>query len=97
MQGLLSFLMPLIILIVFFQFLIIRPQKKQKQYRDKMMSSIKVGDQVELTSGIVGVVDKVNEETFNLLTLESMLEVKKYAVISILSSVEEEKWIYTII
>ena len=46
-------------LVVFFQFLIIRPQKKQKQFRDQMMNSIKIGDQVELTSGIIGVVDAI--------------------------------------
>jgi len=91
MQGVLSFLMPLIILVVFFQFLIIRPQKKQKQFRDKMMSSIKVGDRVELTSGIIGVVHTINDDTFELQTLENKLEIKKYAVISILSSTEEEK------
>jgi|688.fasta_scaffold637584_2 preprotein translocase subunit YajC len=90
MQGLLSFLMPLIILVVFFQFLIIRPQKKQKQFRDQMMNSIKIGDQVELTSGIIGVVDAMNEDAINLQTLDSKIEVKKYAVISIISTTEEE-------
>lgn len=42
---------------------IIRPQQRRQQAMGKMQKSLSVGDEVMLTSGIIGVVRSLDEET----------------------------------
>ena len=62
MQDLASTLLPLIAIALVFWLLIIRPQsRKQRELRD-MQTSLSVGDEVVLTSGIHGVVRGVDSD-----------------------------------
>jgi preprotein translocase subunit YajC len=59
--GFLIQILPLVGMVVLFYFLLIRPQQKRmKQHRD-MVAAVKRGDQVVLSSGIIGKVSKVDE------------------------------------
>ena len=60
-----SFL-PLVLMFAVLYFLMIRPQKKQKEQRE-MISALTVGDEVLTSGGIVGKITKVSE---NFLTLQ---------------------------
>ena len=61
-QGLVSFLLPIVLIFAVFYFLLIRPQqKKAKQHRD-MVDAVKRGDRVVTAGGILGKVIKVGEE-----------------------------------
>jgi preprotein translocase subunit YajC len=55
-----SFL-PLIILFAIFYFLIIRPQQKQQKTHREMLDSLKKGDKVITTGGLMAEVVKVEE------------------------------------
>ena len=60
-------LMPLVLIFVVFYFLLIRPQqKKMKQHRE-MIASLKRGDRVLTSGGIIGTIVKVEEEEGVLL------------------------------
>ena len=60
MQDLASTLLPLVAIALVFWLLIIRPQsRRQRELRD-MQSSLSVGDEVVLTSGIFGMVRGVD-------------------------------------
>ena len=60
-------LMPLVLIFVVFYFLLIRPQqKKMKQHRE-MIASLKRGDKVLTSGGIIGTIVKVEEEEGVLL------------------------------
>ena len=60
-------LMPLILIFVVFYFLLIRPQqKKMKQHRE-MIASLKRGDKILTSGGIIGTIVKVEEEEGVLL------------------------------
>ena len=50
--------MPILLLVVIFWFLIFRPQQKRLKAQQAMLSSIKRGDTVVTTGGIVGKVTK---------------------------------------
>ncbi|MGL5021420.1 MAG: preprotein translocase subunit YajC [Mycoplasmatales bacterium] len=91
MEVFIPFAISLIFLVLFFQFLIIRPQKKQQQMKTTMINAVNVGDSIETTAGIVGTVLKVNEDTFEILTLDAKIELKKYAIIKIISHIEDSK------
>lgn len=58
--DLLSFVMPLG-LIVLFYFLILRPQQKRMKDHKSMIDAVKRGDTVVLSSGIIGKVTRVED------------------------------------
>ena len=49
-------LLPLILLIFIFYFLLIRPQQKRQKNLDKMIQALKKGDRVVTSGGIIGTI-----------------------------------------
>ena len=60
-QGLAQFI-PLILIFVIFYFFLIRPQQKRVKDHKAMVESLKRGDEVITSGGIIGVVDRVMED-----------------------------------
>jgi preprotein translocase subunit YajC len=58
-SGMLIQLLPLVLIFVVFYFLIIRPQQKKVKDHKSMIDSLRRGDRVVTTGGIVGTVTKV--------------------------------------
>ena len=54
---------PLALIFIVFYFLLIRPQKKKMLESQKMLSELKVGDRITLNSGIIGVINKISNES----------------------------------
>jgi preprotein translocase subunit YajC len=54
-------LLPLVLIFVVFYFLLIRPQKKKMKVHREMVASLKRGDKVLTSGGIIGTVVKVEE------------------------------------
>lgn len=59
--GAFSSFLPLILLIVVFYFLLIRPQSKRAKEHKKLLSELKKGDEVVSNGGVVGKIVKVEE------------------------------------
>lgn len=53
----------LILIFVLMYFMMIRPQKKEQQHKDAMLSELAVGDTVLTTSGFYGVVIDISDDT----------------------------------
>ena len=53
---------PLILIFVIFYFFLIRPQQKRVKDHKAMVDSLKRGDEVITSGGIIGVVDRVMED-----------------------------------
>ena len=60
-QGIVQFV-PLILIFVIFYFFLIRPQQKRVKDHKAMVESLKRGDEVITSGGIIGVVDRVMED-----------------------------------
>ena len=60
-QGIAQFI-PLILIFVIFYFFLIRPQQKRVKDHKAMVESLKRGDEVITSGGIIGIVDKVHED-----------------------------------
>jgi len=76
-------LLPLVLMVVIFYFLLIRPQQKRAKATASMQSSLKKGDQVVTIGGFHGIIDAVNEEqgTFTLKSTDgSKLVFEKNAI-----------------
>ena len=65
---------------VMFYLLLIRPQQKRAKEQARLLESIKAGDKVATSSGIVGVVVSVKDKTISLRSADAKLEVLKSAV-----------------
>ena len=64
-----------------FYFLMIRPQQKQRQDRDRMLAAIKRGDKVVTTSGMFGTVTNLSDKTVTLRVADQVkLEFERAAI-----------------
>ena len=75
-------LLPFVFIFGIFYFLVIMPQKKQKQELETMMATLKAGDEVVTNGGVIGKIKEVRETSFIIQSAEkSFLEIGKSAVI----------------
>lgn len=74
----------IVLLIVMFYFLLIRPQQKRFKEHKEMIDSLKVGDKVIAGGGLIGTIDKLVSDTEVIVDLggtkvtcvRSMIQVK---------------------
>lgn len=75
----------LVFMVAIFYFVMIRPQKRREKERQAMISAVKTGERVLLTSGILGEVSNVKEKTVIVRIAEkTKIEVLKSAVSQII-------------
>ena len=79
--SLLSMLLPFVILIAVFYFLLIRPENKKKQAQ-AMRDSLTVGDEITTIGGVVGTICQVKEDTIIIETSADRvrMEFTKWAI-----------------
>ncbi|MEW6209782.1 MAG: preprotein translocase subunit YajC [Acidobacteriota bacterium] len=88
--GILSMLLPWIIIFGIFYFLIIRPQQRRQKLaakeREDMLSALKVGDKVITSGGIFGTISAARENSVTLRIADKVnIEVLRTAVASLQS------------
>ena len=90
-QGIAQFI-PLILIFVIFYFFLIRPQQKRVKDHKTMVESLKRGDEVITSGGIIGIVDRVMEDDrVEIILGDSMkVQVIKSTITSLLKK-EEKK------
>lgn len=59
-------LLPLVLIVLAFWFLVIRPARRRQQEMSRIQNSVSVGSEVMLGSGIFGTVVSVGDETLTL-------------------------------
>ena len=67
---------PLILIFVIFYFFLIRPQQKRVKDHKAMVESLKRGDEVITSGGIIGVVDRIMEDDRIEVTLADNVKVQ---------------------
>ena len=60
-QGIASFI-PLILIFVIFYFFLIRPQQKRVKDHKAMVASLKRGDEIITSGGIIGTIERIMED-----------------------------------
>jgi preprotein translocase subunit YajC len=73
-------MVPFILMIVVFYFILIRPQQKKAKQLQELLKQVKAGDKVITSSGIIGTVITVKERTISLRSADTKLEVLKSAI-----------------
>ena len=67
-MGLIGMLAPFAIIFAIFYFLVIMPQKRQKQQLQEMITQLKINDEVVTNGGIIGKVKEVRDTSFIIVT-----------------------------
>ena len=91
--GMGSPIIMLVLMLVIFYFMLIRPENKRKKEAEQMRSSVKIGDKIVTIGGITGTVVNVKE---NRIVLETgadqvRIELEKWAISSNETAAEAAK------
>ena len=84
---------PLILIFVIFYFFLIRPQQKRVKDHKAMVESLKKGDEVITSGGIIGVVDRVmNDDRIEVIIgEETKVQIIRSTITSLLKKEEVKK------
>ncbi|RPI14244.1 MAG: preprotein translocase subunit YajC [Ignavibacteriae bacterium] len=92
MSGIVSSLLPFLLIIAVFYFLILRPQQKRQKERAKLLESVKKGDKVIISGGIHGLVEGLDEATVLVKIADNTkIKVERSAISTIVGITPEEK------
>lgn len=81
----------IVLMIVMMYFIMIRPQSQRAKQQAKLIESLKPGDKVVTTSGVVGVVVTVKDKTISIRSADAKMEMTKSSVVEILERGGDEK------
>ena len=83
---------PLILILVVFWFLIIRPQQKKQKEHMRMVGNLRKGDQVVTNGGIFGTITKVGDDRITLeVTNKVNIQVERQQVARMDKKVTDDK------
>jgi preprotein translocase subunit YajC len=75
-------ILPFAFIFAIFYFLVIVPQKRQKQQLQEMVAALKINDEVVTNGGIIGKIKEIKESSYIIQSAEkSFLEIGKSAVV----------------
>ncbi len=81
----------LILFVLIFYFMIIRPQNKQKVAINNMIDNLKIGDKIITKGGIIGKICEINNnEVVIELFDKSKIQILKHAIISLINDNKEK-------
>lgn len=81
----------MVVMIVLFYFLMIRPQSLKMKQHKALLAALKVGDKVVTNGGILGVVVSIKDNTISMRSADSKFEVQKSAVAALADSPDAPK------
>jgi preprotein translocase subunit YajC len=76
-------MVPLALIVVVFYFALIRPQQKKAKDHANLLKTVRAGDKIVTSSGIVAVVVTVKEKTLTIRSADAKFEVTKSAIAEI--------------
>ena len=71
---------PFLLIIVIFYIALIRPQQRRAKQHETLMKTLKAGDKVVVSGGIIGTIITVKEKTLSVRSADAKFEVLKSAV-----------------
>lgn len=92
-QSMLGMLWPMILMVVIFYFILIRPQRKRDKETQAMRSQLEVGDEIVTVGGILGRVVTIRDDSLLIETGSSntKMRITKSAVQSNLTAQENAR------
>ena len=79
---------PIVILVLFFYFLLYRPQKQAQKKRDAMLAALKLGDEIITLGGMHGKITALDDKSVTLRVAEDVNIVFERSAISAVNTSE---------
>lgn len=77
-----TLILPFVFIFGIFYFLVILPQKRQRQQLQEMITQLKINDEVVTNGGVIGRIKEIKDTSFIIQSAEkSFLEIGKNAVV----------------
>jgi preprotein translocase subunit YajC len=76
-------IVPMVLLFIVFYFILIRPQQKKAKQQAEMLKTVKSGDKIVTSSGIIATVVTVKEDSISIRSADAKLEITKGAIAEI--------------
>lgn len=91
--GFAGVILPLVLMLAVFYFMLIRPENKRKKEAEQMRSAVKNGDKITTIGGIVGTVVNVKEDKIVIETSADQVRIEfaKWAISSNETAAEAAK------
>ena len=91
--DMMSMMLPMVLMLVVFYFMLIRPENKRKKEAEEMRSNVKTGDVIVTIGGVTGTVVDVKEKKFVIETGADRvrIEFEKWALSSNETAAEAKK------
>lgn len=91
MQGIMGML-PIILMMAGFWFLLIAPQRKKQKQHEKMLAALQSGDEIISTGGIYGVITNVKDDRFVVRIADNTkIELGKSFIATVVKQTDAEK------
>ena len=78
-----------VFMVVIFYVMLIRPQQTQAKKQKALIAGLKKNDKVITSSGIIGIVTSVAEESVTIRSADTKLEIQKSAITSVTAAGSE--------
>ena len=78
--GLLGGIMPFLLIFGVFYFLIIVPQRRRQKALQDMIGTLKAGDKIITSGGILATIKQVKEKSLVVMSDKSLLEISRSSV-----------------
>src|SRR4051812_36622094 len=79
------------ILGVMFYFVLLRPQQKRAREQNELLKSVRPGDKIVTSSGIIATVITVKEDSISIRSADAKLEITKGAIAEIKERGDKDK------
>jgi preprotein translocase subunit YajC len=79
----------MVIMLVAFYFILIRPQNEQRKKQEAMLKELKKGDKIVTASGILGVVMTVRDRSVTIRSEDTKFEVLKSAITQVVEDFDK--------
>lgn len=90
--GGLGMFVPMILIMVMFYFILIRPQRKAQKAQEEMRKNLRVGDKVVTIGGIHGIVSGITDKTVSVKVSEGLsIKFDRSAVATVVESKADGK------
>lgn len=73
----------IVLMIVMFYFVLFRPQQKKAKEHAQLLKSVRPGDKVVTSGGVIGVVITVKEKSVSIRSADSKMEITKSSIAEI--------------
>ena len=90
--SLISSLLPFVLIILVFYFLILRPQQKRAKQREKLLSGVQRGDKIITSGGVHGTVEGIEDNTLLVKIADNVkVKMEKSAIATIVGLTDQVK------